>query len=456
MEITNAAEKQREYFFKQKTYPYEVRKANLKKLYNLLKENESRFAEAMQKDLWKSPSQSYGSEMGIVYKELRKAQRKLWSWMKPKRVWDTLANFPSSNFIYPSPYGSALIIAPWNYPYLLCFDPLIGAIAGGNCAILKPSELTPNVSAVIEDIINSNFDPEFLHVYTGGVDISQKLLAQNFDNIFFTGSTPVGKIIMEAASKHLTPVTLELGGKSPCLIDRTADLDVTVRRIVWGKFMNCGQTCVAPDYLLVDETIQNQVYQKIQEVLKSFYGSNIEQSEDYGRIVSEKHFDRLVKLAEDSGYSKENMKINREERFLAPIIISDCTWNSPIMQDEIFGPVLPMIPVKSIKDSLEQLKKLPPPLAFYYFGKDKELEKRILEEMRFGGGCINDTIMHLANSNLSFGGVKDSGIGRYHGRKSFEAFSYEKCIVKKEFWPDLPLRYPPLKDRIKYIRKVFG
>lgn len=455
MDIANIADKQREYFYKQEAYPYEVRKANLEKLYRLLKENEELFQEAMKKDLGKSYDQSYASEIGLLYKECRKFQKKLKSWMKPKRVWGTLANFPSSNYIYPSPRGSVLIIAPWNYPYLLCFDPLLGAIAGGNCAVLKPSELTPNFSEVLAQVINKNFDSKYIHVFTGGVETSQALLAQNFDHIFFTGSTQVGKIIMEAASKHLTPVTLELGGKSPCLIDKTADLDVAIKRIVWGKFMNCGQTCVAPDYILVEEDLQKQVYQKIKSTIQEFYGSNLKSSEDYGKIVSKRHLERLIKLAEESGYSKENIKYDLEERYLEPIVISDCSWTSPIMQEEIFGPILPIVPVKNLEDSLTHLKTLPPPLAFYYFGKNSHFENRILQEMRFGGGCINDTIMHLANSNLSFGGVKESGMGRYHGKKSFDAFTYEKCVVKKGLALDIPLRYPPLKNGIKFIKAIF-
>ncbi|MCB9091748.1 MAG: aldehyde dehydrogenase [Halobacteriovoraceae bacterium] len=453
-DLSSIADKQREYFFTDVTQDYQFRRTQLKKLLSVISSHEKEISEAFQIDLGKSHAQFYSTELGVFYKSIKEALRNLKKWMKPKKVKDGLATFPSRSYIYSSALGSNLIIAPWNYPFLLMFDPLIGAIAAGNCAVIKPSELTPHISAITKKIIHDHFDSRFLAVVEGGVEETQTLLNQNFDHIFFTGSTQVGKIIMQAAAKHLTPVTLELGGKSPCIIHSSADLDVTARRVVWGKFLNCGQTCVAPDFVVIEESLQEAFLKKINHYLREFYGESVDKSPDYGKIVNEKHLSRLVQLAEKSGVVKHEIKNNPETRYFAPLLVPNCDWDNALMSEEIFGPILPIIPVRDIESTISRLKKMPPPLAFYFFGRDKRIAEKFISQIRFGGGCINDTIIHLASTSLPFGGVKESGIGRYHGKSSFDSFSYQKSIIKKPFWLDIPLRYPPLKNKIAWIKKV--
>jgi aldehyde dehydrogenase (NAD+) len=336
----------------------------------------------------------------------------------------------------------------------MCFEHIFGALAGGNCVVLKPSEFTPETSALIEEVLHKNFPAGLIRVVNGGVDKSTELLAQNFDHIFFTGSTKVGKIVMQAAAKNLTPVVLELGGKSPCIIDETADLKTSAKRIIWGKFMNCGQTCVAPDYLLVPEKLAPMISNLLRQTLKDFYGQSFKDSPDYGKIVSKDHLIRLLEILKKGNF--ENPDYDLENRFLSPVIWENCDWDMSVMDEEIFGPILPIISYKDKNEVITKLKTLPAALALYYFGDDQSFQDQLIQQVPFGGGCFNDTVLHLGNSNIPFGGVKESGMGRYHGKRTFEAFTYEKGIMTKGTLIDPPLRYPPVAKNIGLIKKILG
>ncbi|HYK74277.1 MAG TPA: aldehyde dehydrogenase, partial [Pseudoneobacillus sp.] len=423
----------------------------LQLLRNLIKENEQKFMNALKKDLNKSEFDSYLTEIGIVLEELRFTIKNLKNWAKPRRVKSTLTGIGSKSYIYPEPYGVALIIAPWNYPFQLAVAPLIGAIAAGNCAILKPSELTPNTSALLAEIISTNFPEEYITVVEGGVETSTALLNEKSDYIFFTGSVPVGKIIMEAASKHLTPVTLELGGKSPSIVHDDANLKLAAKRIAWGKFMNAGQTCVAPDYLFVHSRVKEEFLRLFKESVYELYGENVLQHGNFTKIVSEKHFYRLISFL-NNGKKVFGGNYDLSQQIIEPTVLQNISWTDEVMEDEIFGPILPILEYDDLSSVINQINNKPKPLALYLFSENNHVQEKIINSISFGGGCINDTVFHLSSPYLPFGGVGESGIGAYHGKGSFDVFSHEKSILKQTTVFDLPFRYPNTKDALKKIK----
>lgn len=375
---------------------------------------------------------------------------------KTQKVKTDLANQPGKSFIIPEPYGTTLIIGAWNYPYQLTFAPLVASMVAGNTSIIKPSELPPNTSAAIAQIINQHFDPAYLYVAEGSAEITQKLLMYRFDKIFFTGSTTVGRIVAKAAAEHLTPVTLELGGKSPCFVFADADLERSAQRITWGKFLNAGQTCIAPDYLLVEESIYQPFLEALKKQIEPIVGLNPLESESYVRIINQKHVARLKKLIDPQKLFTGGQVIE-EENYIAPTILKDIRFTDEIMNEEIFGPILPVIPFTDLSAAVQEIKARPRPLSLYVFGKDTAIQQRILQDVSFGGGCINDVLMHITGSQLPFGGVGESGMGSYHGEAGFKTFSHFKSILKKPFWFEAPIKYPPYTNlKLKIIKALFG
>ncbi len=447
-------DKQKKFFQTGATKDISFRIEQLKKLKEILIENEQLLIDEVHQDFQKSAFETYVTEIGLVITDINFALKNIESWTKQRSVSTPLVNFPSKNFIITEPYGSALIIAPWNYPILLSMQPLVGAIAAGNTAILKPSELTPHTSSAIEQLISETFDPEFLKVILGGVEESSTLVKMDFDYIFFTGSTRVGKIIMKDAAERLTPLTLELGGKSPCIVDKTANLEISAKRIAWGKFLNAGQTCVAPDYLLVEKSVKKEFLIHLKTAINQLYGDDPKESPDYPRIINDTHFDRLASLLSD-GETVIGGDSAKETRYIAPTILSNISLEDKIMQEEIFGPILPVLDYTSVEDCISIINARPRPLALYIFTSDQKLEDRILNTVSFGGGAVNDTIAQLGNHHLSFGGVGASGFGSYHGKSSFDCFSHQKSVMKKPFWPDVPIRYAPYDDlKLGLVKKV--
>ncbi|EOR24141.1 MULTISPECIES: aldehyde dehydrogenase [Niallia] len=455
MEVNERLAQTKSFFSTQATLPLAFRIEQLEKLRNAIVEKEQILLKALQKDLGKHPFESYASEIGFVLQSIRHTIKHLKKWMKPKKVRSTWSLFPSKGEILNEPYGTVLIIGPFNYPFQLLIEPLIGAIAAGNCAILKPSELVPTVSAVVTEMINTTFEPAYISSVEGGVETNQALIHANFDYIFFTGSTKVGKIVMEAAAQHLTPVTLELGGKSPVIIDETANLTIAAKRIIWGKTLNAGQTCVAPDYIMVHESVKESFIVEMKKTLVNYFGETIEDKEDFGRIVSERHFLRLREMLEvDRKAILFGGKSNRDTRFIEPTIL-DATWDSATMQEEIFGPILPILTYKELEKAIESIRKLDKPLALYLFTNNKETETKVLRAISSGGVCINDVLTHIVPPNLPFGGVGASGMGAYHGEYSFTTFSHQKSILRKSTRVDIPILYPPYTEKKeKMIRKV--
>ncbi|MGD1866764.1 MAG: aldehyde dehydrogenase [Phormidesmis sp.] len=456
--IENAAsdsilQDQRTFFATGQTKPYEYRLAQLKSLKDAILERQDAIVQAAKDDLGRPEFEGY-FEIGVLA-ELSYVIKKLKSWMKPEKVGLPIAQLPGSAWVQPEPLGSVLIIGPWNYPFQLVISPLIGAIAAGNCAIIKPSELAPATSRVVADLISSTFSPEYVAVQEGGVETSQSLLAQKFDHIFFTGGTRIGQIVMEAAAKHLTPVTLELGGKSPCIVDSDIKLEVAVNRIVWGKFLNAGQTCVAPDYLLVHKDIKPAFVAALKERIQQTYGDDPAQSPDLSRMVGDRQFDRVAGLL-DSGEIVAGGQSDRATRFIAPTVLDNVEWDAPIMQDEIFGPVLPVLEYENVEDAIALINSKPKPLALYLFTQNKALEAKVLSSTSSGGVCLNDTILHLAIWGMPFGGVGNSGMGAYHGKTSFDTFSHQKSVLKKPFWLDLDWRYPPYASKLEFFKKMIS
>lgn len=445
---------QKQFFQAGKTKKISFRIEQLKKLKQILVDNEQLLIDEVHKDFQKSAFETYVTEIGLVIADINFALKNIESWTKQRSVSTPLVNFPSKNFIITEPYGSVLVISPWNYPILLALQPLVGAIAAGNTAILKPSELTPNTSSILESLISKNFDPEFLKVILGGVEESSALVKMDFDYIFFTGSTKVGKIIMKAAAEKLTPLTLELGGKSPCIVDKTANLEVSAKRIAWGKFVNAGQTCVAPDYLLVDKSIKAEFLDYLDDAINQLYGDDPKQSPDYPRIISDSHFDRLVKLLSD-GEIVSGGETDKSSRYIAPTVLNSISLEDTIMEDEIFGPILPVLEYEDVEECIQIINARPRPLALYVFTSNQHLESKVMNTVSFGGGAVNDTIAQLGNHHLSFGGVGASGFGSYHGKASFDCFSHKKSVMKKPFWPDVPIRYAPYDDlKLGLVKKV--
>ncbi|ARS35609.1 aldehyde dehydrogenase [Pontibacter actiniarum] len=453
--IRDLVQKQRTFFSSGKTLDISFRKERLRQLQQVIRQHEQELFDAMFADFHKPELESYATEVGFVELELKQTLQHLHKWARPRRVKESFINFPSRSYIHTEPYGVSLIIGPWNYPFQLLLNPLIGSMAAGNCAVVKPSELTPTTSAVVAKMIRNNFEEEYLAVVEGGVPSTQHLLSQRFDYIFFTGSTQVGKIVMQAAAEHLTPLTLELGGKSPAIVAEDADLELAARRITWGKFLNAGQTCVAPDYLLVQEQVKEELIQRINQCIGEFYGSDPMQSHDYARIVNDRHFHRLSGFLKD-GLVRSGGQTDAPSRYIAPTVLDQVTWQHPVMQEEIFGPILPVITVENMQEAIRVVNAHEKPLALYFFSSNKEQQQHLLKYTHFGGGCINDTISHLINPNLPFGGVGGSGMGSYHGQNSFDVFSHQKSVLHRGTWLDLPLRYPPYQNRLPMLRKLFN
>lgn len=430
----------------------ETRKKRLENLKKAITQSEAKIMAALKSDLGKSSFETYATEIGFILEEISFTLKNIESWAKVKKVKTPLALFPGKSFIHPEPYGVILIISPWNYPFQLCMSPFIGAIAAGNRVVLKPSEFATETSKVIKELITGVFQEDEVAVVEGALEETQILLKQKFDYIFFTGSTGVGKIMMKAAAEHLTPVTLELGGKSPCLIEESANVDIAAKRVAWGKYLNAGQTCVAPDYVMVPRQLQNDFIEKLKHHLENFYGQDVKSSKDYPRIVNNKHYDRLKELIipEKVAFGGD---MSREENYISPTVMKDISWNDKIMEDEIFGPILPIIPYDNLEEALSSILTLPKPLAFYVFSEDSRKQKEIISRIPFGGGCVNDTVVHLANPNLPFGGVGTSGIGSYHGQKSFDTFTHYKSVYQQGSMVDIPLRYPPYNEgKLSWVR----
>lgn len=447
MSIETIAKKQRNYFYQGETLSVDFRKKQLMKLKKTLIAHQDDIVEAVHKDFGKSSFETYVTEIQVVYDEINYMLKNLKKLAKPQKVRTPLLHFYSKSKIMHDPLGTVLIISPWNYPLALALTPLAGAIAAGNCAVIKPSEVSSHTSALISKIITENFDEQYLTVYEGEADTTQTLLKQGFDHCFFTGSTEVGKKIMQTASETLTPVTLELGGKSPCVVTEDADIVKAACRIVWGKFVNAGQTCIAPDFVLVHESVKHRLILMIQEVLRRFYGEQPLENDDYARIITEKHFDRLVGLMDNESILHGG-EYSRDTLSIAPTLVDDPDWDSQIMTEEIFGPLLPIIGYDSIVDTVQTLQDRPKPLAFYLFTESEVYKEFVMGSLSFGGGCINDTLIHFANLNMPFGGVGHSGMGNYHGKYSFDTFTHFKSVTEKTTLFDIPLRYPPYSSKV--------
>lgn len=454
VKVEELVRKQKMYFRKGHTVTYAFRLKMLEKLKCSIRRNEDAICYALQKDLHKSRTESYMTEVGMVLSELSYFMKHLKGWMMPRTVRTPLAQFPSRSFTVSEPYGVTLIMAPWNYPFLLSMAPLLGAIAGGNCAIIKPSAYGQATSAVIKKIIRQTFPESYIAVVEGGRQENNQLLEQPFDYIFFTGSVGVGKQVMAKAAAHLTPVTLELGGKSPCIIDRTADLDMAAKRIVFGKFINAGQTCVAPDFVLIQEECRDEFIQLLGKWITRMLGENPLKNRDYPRMINRKHFRRVCSLIEPEKVALGGA-VSENTLQIAPTVLRNVTWKDRVMKEEIFGPVLPVLTFHKTGEALAVLSRREKPLALYLFTRDKALERKILTRLSFGGGCINDTIIHLATPYMGFGGVGNSGMGNYHGKNSFETFTHRKSMVKKALWPDLPFRYQPYTGCKSILIRLF-
>jgi len=454
MDIQKLLARQRAWFSTGVTLDVDTRLEYLRQLYDAIKTREGDICAALKADLGKSESEAFLCEIGMTLSELSYITKHLRRWARPKAHKTGLAHFPAKSFTLQEPYGIVLVMSPWNYPFLLTLDPLIGAIAAGNCCVVKPSAYAPATSAVITDLLHDVFPEEYVAVVQGGRRENALLLEQKFDYIFFTGGSSVGKLVMEKASANLTPVSLELGGKSPCIVDSSADLKLAARRIAFGKWLNCGQTCVAPDYVLVDRKVKDAFLTHLKGAIPAMYGADPLANPDYGKIINEKHFRRLLGLMEDQrvvfGGDSDGASLRIE-----PTVLDDVSPDSPVMQEEIFGPVLPILTYDTLEEAETFVRSRPKPLALYLFTRTKSVEQRFLRHVSFGGGCVNDTIIHLATSEMPFGGVGESGMGSYHGVKSFQTFSHEMSIVKKYGWLDLPLRYQPYKSAHLAIARFF-
>ena len=431
------------------------RKEALKKLLKNIIIHEEEILEALYKDFKKPKFEGIVTETSYIILELKNTINKIDSWSKPKWVFPSILNFPSSDYIYSEPYGKVLLISPWNYPFQLAISPLIAAVAAGNKVTLKPSELTPYTSAIISKIIRESFEVKHVVAVTGDYTIAQDLLKKRWDYIFFTGSVAVGKIVAKAAAENLTPVTLELGGKNPCIVDETANLPLAAKRIIWGKILNAGQTCIAPDYILVHHKMKSKLVKYLIEEIEKALGENPQESEDFARIINLKNWERQLSLIENQVILSGG-EFNRSDFYLAPTLLDEPKLDSPVMQDEIFGPILPILSYESKADIERIISKYEKPLSLFIFSENKSFIKEILGKYSFGGGCVNDTIIHFSNSRLPFGGIGHSGIGAYHGKLSFDTFSHKKAIVRKANWLDLPLRYAPYKNKVNIIKRILN
>ena len=445
-EIQSLLEKQRKYYRSGATLPVSFRIAQLKKLYALIKKYEAEINEALTTDLGKSSYEGFMCESGMVLSEISYMIRHTKKFAKRKTVQTPLAQFASHSYKQPVPYGNVLIMSPWNYPFLLTLDPLVDAIAAGNTAIVKPSAYSPATSKILEKIIKECFSPEYVAIVTGGRAENQALLDQKFDFVFFTGSQAVGKEVLRHTAEHLTPAVLELGGKSPCIVDASANIKLAAKRIVFGKYLNCGQTCVAPDYILCQSSVKEEFVKEVVKQIKLQYGEKPLENKDYGKIINEKHFSRLCGLI-DPGKVVCGGETNAQSCQIAPTVMDGVTYEDAVMGEEIFGPIMPILTFDSFDAVIEDLKGKDKPLALYLFSSDQKHIKRVSTELSYGGGCINDVIIHLATSEMGFGGVGESGMGSYHGKAGFGAFSHYKSIVDKKTWIDLPMRYQPYRSK---------
>ena len=447
--ISTTRTKQQQYFRSGATLPLCFRRQMLRKLSNAMHEYEKPLAEALWTDLHKSYEEAYLTELSIVYGEIRNHLRHLSSWAKPERKSSPLAILPASSRIIKEPLGNTLIIAPWNYPVQLLLNPLVGAISAGCTAMLKPSPYVPNVSRVLTEMIRATFPEEYIAIVEGNRQVNQMLLAERWDLIFFTGSPSLGKMVMEAASKHLTPVVLELGGKSPCIIDKTADLKVAAKRVAWGKALNAGQTCIAPDYLMIHEDVKDKFLRLLVKEWKHLLTKDPQKAKHFVRIVSDKALERLIGYL-DNGTIYHGGKYDKAERYLSPTILTDVSPDAPVMQEEIFGPIFPVLTFKEINEVITFVTEREKPLALYYFGTNGDY---VLRHTSSGGACVNDVIMHIVNHKVPFGGVGNSGMGSYHGKESFMAFSHRRAVISTPTWVDMPFRYMPYK-LFKFVKNL--
>ncbi len=452
-DIKSTIQAQRNFFNTKVTYDVSFRISQLKALQQALYTYEEEILLALKKDLNKAPFEAYVSEIHLVHEEITYMIKNIKKLAKPERKKSPLINFPSSSTMYKEPYGIMLAIAPWNYPIQLSLVPVIGAIATGNCAILKPSNYSPNSAKVLSKIIKNTFKSEYITTVEGDRKVNKELLNQHFDHIFFTGSPEIGKLVMEKASKHLTPVTLELGGKSPCIVEKTANIDLAAKRITWGKLFNAGQTCIAPDYIIVDNSVKEEFILAVKKYVLEFYGEKPQKNPEFPKIINEKHFERLSNLISKAKHVWGG-DLNTKTRQIGPCIFENVSWKDEIMKDEIFGPIFPILSFDSIEEVVEKINARPKPLAFYIFTTSKEVENYVIKHISFGGGCVNDTLVHLTNINLGFGGVGNSGMGNYHGKKTFETLTHSKGVLKKANWYDLPLRYAPYSDKLTWVKKI--
>ncbi len=454
-EIAGVLRVQRDFYATGATKDLVFRLGALQRLKEGINARQKELAEAVRADLGKSRAEFFMSELGLVLAEIREHQRKLSRWMRPQKVRTSILHFIGRSYVISEPYGQCLIISPWNYPMNLTFIPLVGAISAGNTAIVKPSSRVPNISGAMASLIRECFPPEHVSVFTGSVGVSEALLEERFDLIFFTGSTSAGRKVMSKAAEHLTPVVLELGGKSPCIVHKDADIKVAARRIAWGKFLNAGQTCTAPDYLLVHSDVKEALIEALAaEVLRSF-GPEPKESREFPRIVSAHHVERLKRLMSGAGRVRFLGEVDAEARYVAPTVIDDVDPSHPIMNEEVFGPVLPVIAYDGLASAFSIIRERPKPLALYLFSRDHSLKERVLRELPSGGFIFNDTLVHFASSALPFGGVGDSGMGMYHGRYSFETFSQQRAVMERSTSIDLPFRYYPLKRKLWLLRLFY-
>ena len=454
-DVEQMIEAQHEFFYTGATKSVDFRKEQLNRLKRVIQHHEAEIVQALYKDLRKSEFEAYATEVGFVLDSIGFMIKHIDEWMKPEQVKTALHLMPAKSFIMREPYGSVLIIGPFNYPFQLVMEPLIGAIIGGNCAILKPSESAVHTAHVIKKIITLTFPSNYVRVVEGEKEETSALIHAPFDFIFFTGSVAVGKVVMRAASERLTPVALELGGKSPAIIDHTANLEVAAKRIIWGKFVNAGQTCVAPDYLLVHQEVKDKFVHLLKKTMTDFYGKDIQKSSDYGRIINQRQFDRLKELIRKEGsYISAGGNMDSEDLYIEPTLLEGVTWGSPSMEDEIFGPILPILTYNRLETAIQQVRKLPKPLAAYFFSENEKATQYFLDELPFGGGCINDTISHVGSSHLPFGGVGPSGMNAYHGKASFDTFTHAKSILKKSTKLPINIIFPPYKNKVKLVKSL--
>ena len=450
--ISQSVQGHRDFFRTGQTLNVGFRQESLKKLIDALSRYESKIYDAFREDLRKPKLEVFGTEIGMILKEAKLHRKKVRKWAKPTRVTTDMFNFYSRSRILHEPYGVVLIMSPWNYPLQLALLPLVGALSAGNCVLMKPANYSTHVSDIIKEIITDIYPPEYVSVFTGDRSVNQAVLEERFDMIFFTGSPSLGKTVMQKASRHLTPLVLELGGKSPCIVEPDANLNIAAQRICFGKYLNSGQTCIAPDHLFVHRDVKEKLLAGIRATIVKFYGDNPQQSPDFGRIITDRQFDRLVRLMGSAGTIYHGGQSNREERFIAPTIIDNITYDDPIMQEEIFGPLLPVLEYSDVHDVIARINAHEKPLAFYLFTESEATRDLVLSSTSSGGGCVNDTIMHITNHRMPFGGVGNSGMGAYHGHYSFNAFSHHRSMLQKTTKFNPTLAYPPYKNKLRFIK----